>query len=137
MHSKKGKHLLDLCSTIQSVIPEKTIRIVGITCHFGDPFWIEKAIHTLSQLNIVSKLYISDQIGTGLLDNFQYEPLRLKDYGIPNEIVRINEFSNTHASFQHANSIKIIAEKIAKNSKIYDFVLLFDSDVVFRRNFLD
>ena len=119
------------------MIPGKTIRIVGITCHFGDSFWIEKAIHTLSQLNIVSKLYISDQIGTGLLDNCQYEPLRLKDYGIPKEIVRVNEFSNTHASFQHAHSIKMIAERIAQNSEIYDFVLLFDSDVVFRRNFLE
>ena len=137
MHSNKGKFLLDLCSTIQTVIPGKTIRIVGITCHFGDPFWVQKAIYTLSQLNIVSKLYISDQIGTGLKDDFQYEPLTIKDYGIPNEIVRVNEFSNTHASFQHANSIKMIVEKIAQKSEIYDFVLLFDSDVVFRRNFLE
>lgn len=71
------------------------------------------------------------------MDDFQYEPLTIKDYGIPNEIVRVNEFSNTHASFQHANSIKMIAEKIAQKSEIYDFVLLFDSDVVFRRNFLE
>jgi hypothetical protein len=119
------------------MIPGETMRIVGITCHFGDSFWIENAIQTLSQLNIVSKLYISDQMGTGLLDDFQCEPLRLKNHGIPNEIVRVKEFSSTHASFQHANSIKMIAEKIAQNSEIYDFVLLFDSDVVFRRNFLE